>query len=607
MLNVTINKTNMFNPLEGKMNEIIEYFVKFYGEEYRQRITNRLNNTTCIFVPKSNSFLSTYDNVKYFYNDRIKFINNLLFSRIPNYKQKQDGSFQHFNDYKDAAIVKRDLTTGMFGPFTCDKIIDMIQMFDLDNPNNPLENYSHKTLNQWLKNEENKARILQCAQQIIQEYKQHFEVIFNAVNTEKDIALKKVKEYDDIIEAETIKGKEIIIQAIGNYLQKHKKTAANISDEDLNKLANTFYAILQIGANEFIDRNQFSEFEKRQYIALFNYLGFDFGDNMIEYQTNKKLVLTLFNNSIFNQVVKLTKNAAINTCKANPYIQDAFKTIGNLNIKGGNIAVASALLDFACNNSLQAAVAVQYIDNLTNELKYVCIFPDSLSTNDIIIFHELNHVVEADTLLIKKNMYVGKTGFDIMNVKFYNKDFDFKQLKAKTTTNIKLNRDNELISEVINDYFAIQINNLAKKDKKYYTYGKDNPSIYSICHGIMNNFIKKYKKEIIACRMSKNYESFKNYIGPAHFSSLSNLIQNFIIYTQHNEAEVSNALHEICGKTKMSLFSTMANYKSYINKQILLSPSAQNLISCFRQFDYLFNSIDEYTKHTQQNETTKNV
>ncbi len=44
--------------LEEKLPQIIEYFVKFYGEEYRERIADRLNNTTFVFAPDENADVS---------------------------------------------------------------------------------------------------------------------------------------------------------------------------------------------------------------------------------------------------------------------------------------------------------------------------------------------------------------------------------------------------------------------------------------------------------------------------------------------------------------------------------------------------------------------
>ena len=50
MIKFKVDGVEVFNPLKGKLNSLIEYFVKFYGEEYRERITNRLTNTAYIFT-----------------------------------------------------------------------------------------------------------------------------------------------------------------------------------------------------------------------------------------------------------------------------------------------------------------------------------------------------------------------------------------------------------------------------------------------------------------------------------------------------------------------------------------------------------------------------
>ena len=50
MIKHGIENINLNNPLENKLPKIIDYFVKFYGEKYRERITTRLNNATYIFT-----------------------------------------------------------------------------------------------------------------------------------------------------------------------------------------------------------------------------------------------------------------------------------------------------------------------------------------------------------------------------------------------------------------------------------------------------------------------------------------------------------------------------------------------------------------------------
>lgn len=52
MLTMMFNGLNLCNPLDEQMDALIETFVSVHGEKKRKVITERLNNTTFIFVPR---------------------------------------------------------------------------------------------------------------------------------------------------------------------------------------------------------------------------------------------------------------------------------------------------------------------------------------------------------------------------------------------------------------------------------------------------------------------------------------------------------------------------------------------------------------------------
>ena len=52
MKSLRYNGVNIFNPIENKRNEIIKYYIDFYGEQHRQRIEYAYDNTTFLFIPK---------------------------------------------------------------------------------------------------------------------------------------------------------------------------------------------------------------------------------------------------------------------------------------------------------------------------------------------------------------------------------------------------------------------------------------------------------------------------------------------------------------------------------------------------------------------------
>ena len=49
MVECIVDGINIFNPIDGKIDRIIEEFVKFYGEKHRERIRKRILNTTFCF------------------------------------------------------------------------------------------------------------------------------------------------------------------------------------------------------------------------------------------------------------------------------------------------------------------------------------------------------------------------------------------------------------------------------------------------------------------------------------------------------------------------------------------------------------------------------
>lgn len=84
MINCRVNGLNIFDPIDGKLDQIIEYLVKFYGEEYRQRITDRINNTTFLFVGEidEQTKLSTFTDLKKYYNKQLNNIKKAFFEEL---------------------------------------------------------------------------------------------------------------------------------------------------------------------------------------------------------------------------------------------------------------------------------------------------------------------------------------------------------------------------------------------------------------------------------------------------------------------------------------------------------------------------------------------
>ena len=84
MLDCRVEGVNIFNPIEGKLDKIIDYFVKFYGEKYRERITQRLTHSTFLFLGSVSKYGndSTENKVKRYYEEKENNLYSDFFSKL---------------------------------------------------------------------------------------------------------------------------------------------------------------------------------------------------------------------------------------------------------------------------------------------------------------------------------------------------------------------------------------------------------------------------------------------------------------------------------------------------------------------------------------------
>ncbi len=76
MIKHGLENINIENPIKDKLPMLIEYFVKFYGEKYREKITNRLYNTTFILAEPIDGSLSLSSLISHFEKKKDEVYNN---------------------------------------------------------------------------------------------------------------------------------------------------------------------------------------------------------------------------------------------------------------------------------------------------------------------------------------------------------------------------------------------------------------------------------------------------------------------------------------------------------------------------------------------------
>ena len=67
---IIIDGTNILNPIEGKMDKIIDAFVEYYGEEYRPRIEEKLKSAKIFFVGQNIENDKMKTSIEKYYNKK---------------------------------------------------------------------------------------------------------------------------------------------------------------------------------------------------------------------------------------------------------------------------------------------------------------------------------------------------------------------------------------------------------------------------------------------------------------------------------------------------------------------------------------------------------
>ena len=137
---------------------------------------------------------------------------------------------------------------------------------------------------------------------------------------------------------------------------------------------------------------------------------------------------------------------------------------------------------------------------------------------DLVIIHELNHILEMQLINIFGNKAEIKTGWDYT-------DLTIGERKTSINSN-RITRKYERFSEVINELLAMDIYKIFQKNNVFSNQNqKENTKCeYLDQEYIVKDFFEKYKKEIIESRITGNIEIIINAVGKESFEELNNLI-----------------------------------------------------------------------------------
>ena len=517
------NGVDIFNPLQGKMDKVIDYFVNFYGEKYRERITEKLMNTTFIFLPQ----IDRFDKITYFsllLEKQFKIENELFKSVGERYRVDL---FDEYGEHVPIDLIARSR--------------------DKFKNNQPMDEY----------------------EKVVLEY---FSMSCHPKNSKENI----LKKFDDVLLAynnqvlpkitQLTNEKEIIIKQLTSLIPDVKKLGKQAKIDMREMMENQFYGLLEKRGIKIADENELNSItqingkwksvsvetlkqlevfcelikqealpliatpsQKEKYIKFFNFLGFNYGSNYANYYSDTALSDVIFDENLIHSLNRREKELEVDQTCANPLLMEALQEVFSLNIKYNvnRQDVIRGINSFVNDGSFMG-FEISYLEGETNKLKSVCVCRDYLRLSTATIVHEMNHIIEDCLVGEDDEAFYTKSGFDIIPFeKTESNCFDYsKFMKGE-------NRTFESFSEIVNEYIALKIAEDMKKDGFFLGAQDDeeDEALYRNGFYIFDKLISENKNLIIESRLSNDSLGLGRYLGLDEFKKLAGIADD-VLYSE---------------------------------------------------------------------------
>ncbi len=518
------------------MQEVIDTFVEFYGEENRNHISSQLNNAKILFLGQvgyygRNSLAKTIEYC--FFNKQIEKIKKLLNTNI----DVDPIQFRHllFKFNVNGNNKKYDVMILMQGLGMFEKVQD----------------------------EDQKNEIYEILKQDVQSYHKFLEKVYKLkkyyqqIEDKKDQVinhlpenLKSLSTLDDLKNQYNTKIKELLI----DYGKKSNlKLNFNI---ELADLENIIDAILSKNTFAFVNINDVKN--------LLNFLGIEYDRNEDDYEkifNNEKLIKFLSDEKFCDSFNNLKIERYKNEIENNLFFKDFIDNFSDSSKLFNFNKIVDSVVNFIFSNS--SAGYVQMVSEGEKAYNF-CVLPQAFDLNDALLFHEFTHIVESDFNRDEKGILNYKVGFLEVDLKETKEKYNLK----KIVKNILQNQDEEDIeegqiddfkidtyfNEVVTDYLACKIYDIFKE--KYKPIGLIDEqflSSYSIAFPLIQRFLDDNLEDIKSCRISSDANAFRKLIGEDCYRKIATNLYEFSQVINKNNYSDLEILENIARKTNLDI------------------------------------------------------
>lgn len=517
MLEYNFEGKNIFNPLENRMQEVIDTFVSFYGEEYRERVNTRLSKSKVFFLgQKDDCSIQTA-------------IHNLFKERTRNLSKRFASStkikFAGFYSPDDFVFALENLDNSLYKENNYPLRILLTELGFVK------VNCSYDEI----KNIKNDNDLFQGISKAISSLKQKWESEFkNDYQNLKEQENFLLKDTEALFQdSQKFDYYQQLKSILDEYAKKH---GFNINDDisiDKNTLLTVEMLLVlykQPFAKTIISKSLKADFKK-----YFDYLGLENKYNSFnQYIHDKKLNTFLKDENLKKDIRDMKIEQKKSKFTNNIFYQDFVENLKKEGkISNINNVVLNAI-DFIVDN-----FSVAYMHPLIKKDEYntMCILPQALALNDHVLFHELIHVIESDFNRSDDNELSYKVGFSSTLYKENYQELDEDAiLKLRDEENEDLHDEETVdnkqveynkisfLNEVVTDYISGKVYENWKKSSHSpigFLLNKED-STYSVAFPLLSKFFDENLDTIIKCRMSQDADAFRKMIGEEYYRKLYN-------------------------------------------------------------------------------------
>ncbi len=503
---------NLYNPVEGKLDKIIDYFVDFYGEKYRDRIEDRLKNAIYIFTDRYSGDNDKSLVVQYFEYAKSKMIE--AFEEKILVETGLHIEFLSQNIVKQMEILS-SFKSKEFDDFE-DKDFRFLKQFDIFSTCEAIKSCF---------NDEDKKK------EVLTQFEKIENIFVDIFKTFNDAIKKEAKKFDRLdkneVEKIELNYRKKCINLFAYALSKTFEIKPN--KESKQVLVQRLPDMINYLSGKKIDKNKFNDIlmlsERYKNASV---------DNVCEVLNACKRKWRIFQEE---------KIAEIYILKGN--LGEKLADIENNLILGGD--TVKSIKDYILiKNTKEIGFAVAGV-RAQNPNKPISIMANNqyLRLSDDVIVHEMNHAVLTNASL-ENDVFTQKIGLSKLSI-------DIKKEEQIYSNGIYTG-----LNEAINEYISQKIVTKMHKDNFRIGYNYETEVVYRLAFPLIGEFIEENIDDLIEICMSDDITLIEKYFNKDDIENLAKIINDLFKLFQGERQEIvallQNEIEEFAKRPDYNVF-----------------------------------------------------